>query len=102
VSLAAEGSPEEIRGLIASGSFFDVLGVDAALGRVFTAEDDRNPGEHPVAVLSHALWEARFGADPGIVGREIAINGRPYVVLGVAPRGFRGPLTFESFDLYVP
>ena len=102
VSLAAEGSPEEIRGVIASGSFFEVLGVDAALGRVFTAEDDRNPGEHPVAVLSHALWERRFGADSGIVGREIAINGRPYVILGVAPRGFRGPLTLESFDLYVP
>jgi len=102
VSLAAEGSPQEIRGVIASGNFFEVLGVGAALGRVFTAEDDRNPGEHPVAVLSHALWEGRFGADSEIVGREIAINGRPYVVLGIAPRGFRGPLTLESFDLYVP
>ncbi len=102
VSLSGDGPPDDIRGVIASGNFFDVLGVAAALGRVFTAEDDRNPGEHPVVVLSHALWEARFGADPGIVGREIAINGRPYVVLGVAPRGFRGPLTFENFDLYVP
>jgi len=102
VSLAAEGSPEEIRGVIASGSFFEVLGVDAAFGRVFTEEGDRNPGEHPVAVLSHAFWEARFGADSGIVGREIAINGRPFVVLGITPRGFHGPLIFESFDLYVP
>jgi predicted permease len=102
VSLGGEGSPEEIRGAIASGSFFEVLGVGAALGRVFTPEDDRSPGEHPVAVLSHTLWERRFGGDPGIVGREIAINGRPYVVLGVTPRGFHGPLIFESFDVYVP
>ena len=102
VSLAVEGSPEEMRGTIASGNFFEVLGVDAALGRLFTAEDDRNPGEHPVVVLSHALWEARFGADSGIVGREIAINGRPYAVVGITPRGFHGPLIFESFDLYVP
>ncbi len=102
VSLAAEGSPEEIRGLIASGKFFEVLGVDAALGRVFTAFDDRIPGEQPVAVLSHALWESRFGADPGMVGREIAINGHPYHVLGIAPRGFHGPLIFESFEVYVP
>ena len=102
VSLAAEGSSEEIRGLIASGNFFEVLGVRTAMGRVFTTEDDRNPGEHPVAVLSHDFWEARFGADSGIVGREIAINGRPFVVLGITPRGFHGPLIFESFDLYVP
>jgi predicted permease len=102
VSLSSDESPEEIRGLIASGSFFDVLGVEAALGRLFTAEDDRNPGEHPVLILSHAFWEKRFGGDPGVVGRELAINGRPYVVLGVAPRGFHGPLVLESFDLYVP
>jgi predicted permease len=102
VSLSSDGSPEEIRGLTASGTFFDVLGVEAALGRVFTAEDDRSPGEHPVLVLSHAFWERRFGGDPGVVGREVAINGRPYVVLGVAPRGFHGPLVLESFDLYVP
>jgi putative ABC transport system permease protein len=102
VSLGGEGSPEEIRGAIASGSFFEVLGVGAALGRVFTPEDDRSPAEHPVAVLSHSLWERRFGGDPGIVGREIAVNGRPYVVLGVTPQRFHGPLVFESLDLYVP
>jgi predicted permease len=102
VSLSSDGSPEEIRGLIVSGSFFEVLGVEAALGRVFTAEEERYPGQHPVVVLGHALWERRFGGDPGIVGREIAVNGRPYVVLGVAPPGFHGPLVLESFDLYVP
>jgi predicted permease len=102
VSLSANETPEEIRGLIASGNFFDVLGVDAALGRVFTAEHDRVPGEHPVVVMSHELWESRFSADSGIVGREIPVNGQPYVVLGVLPPGFRGPLVFENFDLYIP
>jgi predicted permease len=102
VSLSAAETPEEIRGLIASGNFFEVLGVDAVLGRVFTAEHDRVPGEAPVAVLSHELWEKRFGSDPGMVGREIPVNGRPFVVLGVLPPGFHGPLIFENFDLYVP
>ena len=102
VSLSAEGAPEEIRGVIASGNFFEVLGVEAALGRVFHAEDDRAPGEHPILVLSHAFWQRRFGGDPSVVGREIDVNGRPFVVLGVTPRGFHGPLIFESFDLYVP
>ncbi len=102
VSLAVEGSPQEIRGLIASGNFFEILGVEAALGRVFGGEDDRVPGEHPVVVLSHSFWNSHFAADPGIVGREIAINGRPYLVLGVAPNGFRGPLVLESYEVYVP
>ncbi len=102
VSLAGEGSPEEIRGVIASGNFFEILGVDAALGRVFTSADDRIPGENPVVVLSHSLWESRFGADPGIVGREISVNGHPYHLLGITPRGFHGPLIFESFEVYVP
>ncbi len=52
--------------------------------------------------MSHSFWNSHFAADPGIVGREIAINGRPYLVLGVAPDGFRGPLVLESYEVYVP
>ncbi|MGH9336974.1 MAG: ABC transporter permease, partial [Vicinamibacteria bacterium] len=102
VSLSKEGSPEEERGVIASGNFFEVLGVRAALGRVLTPEDDRARGGHPVVVLSHGLWQRRFGADPAIVGREIAVNGSPYVVVGVTAPGFRGPDVLESYELYVP
>jgi putative ABC transport system permease protein len=69
--------------------FFDVLGVKPMLGRGFTAEEDRQ-GADRVVVLGHAVWQARFGADSGIVGRSITINGIPYRVIGVLPP------TFES------
>jgi predicted permease len=101
-SLADEGTPDRVRGLIATGNFFAVLGVEARLGRTFTPEDDRNPGEHPVAVLSHRLWASRYGSDPGVVGREIQVNAHPYVVLGVMPPGFLGPDILESYDIYFP
>ncbi len=102
VSLSDSETPELAHGLIATGNFFEVLGVGAGLGRTFTAEDDRIPGERPVIVLSYGLWRRRFGSDPTIVGRTVAVNGRPYTVLGVTAAGFRGPLVLESYDFYVP
>ncbi len=82
---------EQVAGEYVSGSFFDVLGVRAFLGRLLQPSDDVTPGGHPVAVLSHAYWTRRFGADPGIVGRTIAVGSQPYEVVGVAPPGFTGP-----------
>jgi hypothetical protein len=102
VSFSAEAAPDLARGVIASGNFFQVLGVGVALGRTFTPEDDRNPGEHPVVVISNGLWQRRFGADPQAVGRAVSLNGRPYTVIGILPPGFRGPDVLESYDLYVP
>jgi putative ABC transport system permease protein len=102
VSFSAEATPDLARGVIASGNFFQVLGVGVALGRTFTSQDDRNPGEHPVVVISHGLWQRRFGADPQAVGRAVSLNGRPYTVIGILPLGFRGPDVLESYDLYVP
>jgi predicted permease len=101
-SLLGEDAPDRVRGLIATGNLFEVLGVRAAVGRTFTPEDDRISGEHAVVVLSDGLWVRRFGADPGIAGRTIALNGRPYAVLGVLPPGFRGPDLLENYDVYVP
>ena len=68
--------------------FFRVLGVPPALGREFTADEDRVNGP-PAAILSHALWTRAFGGDPGVIGRPMMLRGEPYTIVGVMPAGFR-------------
>jgi len=92
-------SAERTVGARVNAAFFDVFGVPPAFGRVFTAEEDQ-PGREQVVVLSHRLWQRRFGADPGIVGRDLRMNGLPYRVLGVMPARF--DFTAESEELWVP
>ncbi len=89
-------------GYLATGNYFDVLGVAPAFGRVFHASDDRQPGDAPLVVLSYDYWTSHFAADPAIVGRAIRINRLPYTVIGVAPRGFRGTERFYRPDVWVP
>ncbi len=73
------GRTERVAGELVTGTYFNVLGVGPAVGRVLTPDDDRVPDGHPVAVLSHAFWTSRFAADPGIVGQSIVVNGHPYI-----------------------
>jgi len=101
LSLGTEGSAERIYGSLVSGNYFDVLEVKPRLGRAFTPEEDRTPGAHPVLVLSHAFWERRFAGDPGIIGREVRINGQPFTVIGIAPEGFSGTSPFAP-DVWLP
>jgi predicted permease len=88
--------------LLVSGSYFPVLGLQPALGRLLTTDDDRTPGAHSVVVLSHAYWRSRFGEDPSILNDRIAINGLPMTVVGVAPRGFQGTTVEELPRVYLP
>jgi hypothetical protein len=81
---------ERIIGELVSGNYFDVLRVRAAVGRVLTPADDRLPGAHPVAVLSHTFWQRRLGGEPSILGKTIFLNGQPVTVVGVAAAGFSG------------
>ena len=74
---------------IVSGNFFEVLGIQAALGRVFTAEEAKAERDPRLVVLSYGFWQRYLGGDPGIIGRVLNLNGRPYTVLGVLPRGYR-------------
>ena len=67
-----------------------MLGVGAALGRVFTAADDLMQGGHPFAVLSYGYWKTRFAGDPGVVGKKIVLNGYPLTIVGVSRAGFDG------------
>lgn len=89
-NLADDGEPERIVGLRATPSLFTTLLTGAARGRVFT-DAEAQPGADRVIVLSHALWQNRFGADPAIVGRTIRLNTQPYTVLGVMPESFYFP-----------
>jgi predicted permease len=96
------GQTERVDGALVSGTFFDVLGLRAAAGRLFTADDDRTPGAHPVVVLTHGFWTRRFAADPKVVGLSISVNGHPTTVVGVAPPAFHGLGVGEPTDVFVP
>jgi macrolide transport system ATP-binding/permease protein len=102
MGLAAGGGAQRIWGYLATGNYFDTLGIRPALGRFFHAEDDRQPGASPFVVLSHACWHDRFGADPRIAGKTVRINSLPYTVLGVAPPGFHGTELFFWPEVWVP
>src|SRR5260370_6363856 len=93
---------ELVAGELVSGTYFPVLGVGAALGRVLSPEDDRSPGGHPVAVLGHAYWTSRFAADPTVLGRSLVINGQAYTVVGVAQPGFEGIELGRPSQVFVP
>src|SRR6266508_2947182 len=81
---------ELIWGERVSGNYFEVMGVKPILGRGFLPEEDRTQNTHPVVVISHALWQSRFNADPAIVGKTIYLNGVAFTVVGVAPETFCG------------
>ncbi|HEY6345783.1 MAG TPA: ABC transporter permease [Bryobacteraceae bacterium] len=90
LSVAQQGHTDLVTGELVSGNYFEVLGVSAALGRVFTPEDNRIPDGHPRAVLSYDYWTERFGADPNILGQKILVNNFPMTVIGVSAKGFEG------------
>jgi predicted permease len=90
MTLTGRGEPLQISTRIVSGNFFDVLGVPAAIGRTLSAADDV-PQSQPAVTLSHALWRDRFGSDPAIAGQQITLDGRGFIVTGVAPRSFAYP-----------
>jgi predicted permease len=91
-----------IWGYLATGNYFDVLGIKPALGRVFHQSDDLQPGASPYAVLSYNTWQSRFGADRNIAGKTVRINRLSFTVLGVAPRDFHGTELFYWPEVWVP
>jgi putative ABC transport system permease protein len=98
-NLTGDGNPELLEGQRVASNLFSVLGVSPALGRDFRA-DDNIPGAASVAILSHGVWLRRFGAEPGIVGQEIRLNGEKHMVVGVMPRGFLYP--DRRTEIWVP
>ncbi len=99
---AAEAPAESANGQLVSGNFFPGLQLRPAAGRLLGAGDDVTPGAHPVAVISYGYWQRRFGSQPSAVGRMVAIDGTPFTIVGVAPRGFFGVLVGSSPDYFLP
>ena len=102
VGLGSTDAREAVSGLIVSGNYFDVLGVQPAVGRFFLPEEDRTPLSHPVAVISYRMWADRFARSASVVGQRILIQATPFTIVGVAPEGFNGTTAFVRNDIYVP
>ena len=102
MSLSHNGCNERVWGYLVSGNYFDVLGVQAFLGRTFTVDEDRTPNSRPVAVLSYGCWQRRFGADPGVVGQDVLINGHSFKIIGITPEGFSGTEMIYTPEIWVP
>jgi predicted permease len=96
------GNPEPFPAEIVSGNYFDVLGVEPALGRAFLPEDDAVPGARPVVILSHGFWQEQLAGDPAWLGRTIRLNGQAFTVIGIAPEGFTGLNRLRTNHLWVP
>ncbi|HEX8775362.1 MAG TPA: ABC transporter permease [Pyrinomonadaceae bacterium] len=96
--LSGGSEPERVPSAIVTASFFSVLGIKPALGRAILPEDDR-PGIEDVVILSHGLWQRRFGADPSIIGKKINVSGQSITVIGVMPAGFE---FMEPIDVWRP
>src|SRR5579863_5454358 len=89
-NLTGKGEPERVGTIRVSSNLLPMLGMRAAIGRLFVADED-HPGHNPTALLSYGTWTRRYGSDPGILGKTITLNGMPYEVVGVMPRSFALP-----------
>ncbi|HSF23530.1 MAG TPA: ABC transporter permease [Blastocatellia bacterium] len=101
-NLTEDGEPEQVASMLVSANFFAALGVAPHLGRTFIPEEDQRGGDN-VVVISHGLWQRRYGADSNIIGRSIKVSGVDRTVIGVMPPGFQSGFLFPgSYELWVP
>ena len=101
-SLSYEGGAFNASAVVVSGSYFQVLNLQATVGRLIGPQDESRVDESPVVVLSHALWQSRFGGDPNVVGRTITVNAEPLTVIGVAPEAFAGTELGVRAQIFAP
>jgi putative ABC transport system permease protein len=99
--LSGGGDPEQVWGVRTSASFFELLGVEPQTGRTFLPEEEQ-PGRDQVVIISHGLWERRFGADPGLIGHAITIDDRPFTVIGILPGDFDLFGRKRAYDIWMP
>jgi predicted permease len=102
ISITGGARPERIYGALASADFFEVLGVQPYLGRTLISSRANERAGLPIAVISYDLWQKRFGADPGVIGKSIQLNLHPYTIVGVAPPSFRGCKSGLRADIFLP
>ena len=94
-----QAEPQQLNASLASGNFFDVLGIKPYRGRTFIADGDKKVGGNPEVVLSYSLWARKFGSDDKFIGQTILLNGTPYTVVGIAPPSFKGIVSLGRPDL---
>src|SRR3954470_8458271 len=102
VNLAYHGQTLNGEGMLVSGSYFPVLGLQPAIGRLLTADDDRNIGGHFITVLSYGYWTTTLGSNPAVLNDSIIVNGQALTIVGVAPRGFAGTTLGSAPKVFVP
>jgi predicted permease len=94
--------PVSTTGYAASGNYFDLIGIQPLIGRVFHAADEHGPGSAPYVVLAWSCWHSHFREDPSVVGRTVLLGRHPFTVIGVTPRSFGGTLLFGAPDFFMP
>jgi predicted permease len=102
LDVAAGGDSQLMRGAVVSANYFSTLGINPLLGRFFSQEEDALPDRDRVLVISHGMWQSRFGADPSVLGKEIRLNGSAFTIIGVAPREFQGVSPGYPNDMWIP
>jgi predicted permease len=102
LSITGSEKPERIYGELTSADYFEVLGIQPYLGRTLISTRSNERAGAPIAVLSYSLWQKRFAGDPGVIGKTIELNRHPYMIVGVAPRGFRGVIAGLQSDIFLP
>ena len=102
VNLSTDAGAESVQGEIVTGNYFSMLGANSMAGRTLLDEDDSAPGAHPVVVISHGLWQRRFGASPNVVGAKVYLNGHPFTIIGVMPEEFRGTYQAIVAEFWAP
>ena len=102
MKMPSSDDTEQVEVQMVSGEYFQVLGVDAFVGRLLTAEDDQAAGANPVAVLSYNLWQRRFGGEFSVIGQTITVKDQPLTVIGVAPAKFFGEAVGRAPDVWTP
>jgi putative ABC transport system permease protein len=101
LNLTGTGEPEELSSVMVTGNFFSIMGINPAMGRGFTAEEEQ-PGKDNVVILSHGLWQRRFGGDPSVINRQINLNGQVTTIIGIMPAGFDFPRRTELWGPLAP
>ncbi|HEX4227683.1 MAG TPA: ABC transporter permease [Bryobacteraceae bacterium] len=98
-TLSGGQEPVQLRGSRVSAPYFQIFGIKPVLGRAFAPDEDQ-PGKDQVVILSHRIWESRFGSDPHLIGRSIILDNRPYTVIGIMPAGTRFDRSWQ--DIWTP
>jgi len=102
LDVIADGDSRMANGAVVSANYFSMLGINPLLGRFFLPEEDAVPDRNPVVVISHGMWQGRYGGDPSVLGKEIRINGNTFTIIGVTPKDFPGVLAGYPNEMWIP